>query len=65
MSADAFRRVGRGGAGNFYTQKDLQLAAAKASSTVCTHVIPLTFYAVIPIISIPISAINPPNSHFH
>ena len=31
MTTDVFRRIGRGGAGNFYSQKDVQDAAEKAS----------------------------------
>jgi hypothetical protein len=33
MSTDVFRRVGRGGAGNFYSQQDVQDAEKKAAST--------------------------------
>ncbi|KAH6850281.1 hypothetical protein B0I37DRAFT_371235 [Chaetomium sp. MPI-CAGE-AT-0009] len=33
MSSDVFRRVGRGGAGNFYSKQDVQDAEKKASTT--------------------------------
>ncbi|EAQ89168.1 predicted protein [Chaetomium globosum CBS 148.51] len=33
MSSDVFRRVGRGGAGNFYSQQDVQDAEKKAATT--------------------------------
>jgi hypothetical protein len=35
MSSDVFRKVGRGGAGNFYSKKDIE-DAEKATSAVCT-----------------------------
>lgn len=37
MSTDVFRRVGRGGAGNFYSKKDIQDAEKASTAVTVTH----------------------------
>jgi hypothetical protein len=36
MSTDVFRRVGRGGAGNFYSKQDVQDAEKASNEVTCS-----------------------------